>query len=189
MKATLTFTPETGALSISGTLMAGQKMYIEVVNGDHATNPISGASSLQLTIKADNDKENASPFVCHTTWTDSGAGVYFIADLNLDIASLLAYLGNADSKMVEVELRDNNTNEILGYDQEVSMHNPTYRTGDAADDPTSSISDQVKAILGALDIDIVFTSKSIGVVLLSRDGEIEKRLVVSDGSFLGAEDA
>lgn len=190
MKATLTFTPETGALSISGKLLAGQKQEVYLINSDHANNPISSINTLQLTIKADNDKESTSPFVLNTTWVaGDDDGEYKNTALNLDIASLITYLGTSDSKKVEVEIRDLTSNEVLGYDYDVDMYNSVYRTGDGAADPTASIEDTVKEVLAAMNIDITYILNTVGLVLLSRPSSLPKRLVVSDSGFVGSEDA
>lgn len=190
MAVTITFAPTTRAITVSVPMYAGQTETVTLVNSDHSTEPVSSAGNLRLVMKIDNNK-SGSAFILAGDWVAGVAGSYSCS-INFNVQSLLDYLEDDDYKPVEVQVWDLGGPRMLASDFEVPMYNAVYRSGDAAEDPeedfTVAVTSIVKGILAALDLDLVFTANDIGIVLLSRDSGLPKRLVVDDNGFLGTED-
>ncbi len=111
-------------------LRAGHRQRIVMYN--IGSDYVVHADDLQLTIKRDNAPDTPPLVLESGGWQDFGDPVLGMVAKIVDFSTsdILGYLGDADVRNVEIEVRDMDLDLVIGYAKSVPMYRSIYRTGD-----------------------------------------------------------
>ena len=122
---TLTVTPSTMAIAVTGKLVARNIHTVTVSNSEANWD---AAHAYRLTIKRLRGFAG-TPFVANTTWSVSGADA--TGTVNLNVAGILSFLGLMSSRdEFLIEWRDDTDGVTLGYADTIEITNSISREDD-----------------------------------------------------------
>ena len=101
-----------------------------------------------VTIKRANMPASA-PLLTITGFSQVSDYIWRKNGVNFTAPALRDYIGNAETRLVDVEIRDISTNTILGMQNSMPMMRSVYREGDVAPDPELTIAEVVAAAIAS----------------------------------------